>query len=56
MMLKRGVLLMLALLLMLLPLTVQKADARQIERLLEAARNKRSRLINYKIKKKEIIT
>jgi len=34
---------------------IKKSDKKQIEKLLEAARSKRSALINYKIKKKELI-
>jgi len=35
---------------------IKKSDKKQIEKLLEAARSKRSALINYKIKKKELIS
>jgi len=35
---------------------IKAGDAKQIEELLEAARSKRAALINYKIKKKELIS
>jgi prephenate dehydrogenase len=35
---------------------IKSGDKKQIEKLLEAARNKRNALINYKIRKKEIIS
>ena len=34
---------------------IKKGDGRQIEKLLEAARNKRNEKIRYKMRKKEII-
>jgi prephenate dehydrogenase len=34
---------------------IKSGDKKQIEKLLKAARNKRNALINYKIRKKEII-
>jgi prephenate dehydrogenase len=34
---------------------IKHQDKRQIEKLLEAARNKRNKLLNYKIRRKELI-